>query len=127
MSILTLKYCLIASFLHFIVHCDYISILINSSTTTYLLVYNSLVFHLCMHHNLFKKSFTIDSICSYFKKSEVALAGWLCWLECRPVHQNIVGLMLGQGTHPGCSLVRATREAACQCFSLSQINKYILR
>ena len=31
-----------------------------------------------------------------------ALAGWLYWLERRPVHQKVVGSIPGQGTYLGC-------------------------
>ena len=33
-----------------------------------------------------------------------SMGGWLSWLECGPIHQNVAGLTPGQGTYLGCSL-----------------------
>ena len=34
-----------------------------------------------------------------YKNVGWALAGWLSWLEHRPVHQKVAGSILSQGTH----------------------------
>ena len=52
-----------------------------------------------------------------------ALAGWLCWLEHCPVHQNIGGSIPSHGTHRGCGFGPRwvfIREATSPCFSLSR-------
>ena len=33
---------------------------------------------------------------------QCALAGWLSWLERRPIHQKVLGSVSGQGTDLGC-------------------------
>ena len=35
-------------------------------------------------------------------KTNLALAGWLSWLEHHPTHQKVVGLIPSQGTYLGC-------------------------
>nr|KAF6308035.1 hypothetical protein mMyoMyo1_008828 [Myotis myotis] len=42
----------------------------------------------------------------YMKKIVLSLARWLSWLECRPVPQKVVGLILGQSTNLGCRFKR---------------------
>ena len=35
-------------------------------------------------------------------KARRALAKWLSWLECHPIHQKVEGLIPSQGTYLGC-------------------------
>ena len=73
-------------------------------------------------------------------KTSVALARWLSWLQCHPIHQEVTGLVPSQGTYLGCGFDLQpghVREATDWCsithqcfsllFSLSQINKHILK
>ena len=56
--------------------------------------------------------------------SQGALAGWLSWLEHRPIHQNVAGSICGQGTYPGCGFDPQSghiREATNRCFSLTSM------
>ena len=62
----------------------------------------------------------------YFENFELStLAGWLNWLEHLPVHQSVVGSILGQGTYLGCGFdpwSRPVGEATNQCFSLASMS-----
>ena len=58
-----------------------------------------------------------------------ALAGWLSWSQCYPVHQKADGLIPGQSTYLDCRfdfLARAHMggNQLMFVFSLSQINKH---
>ena len=56
------------------------------------------------------------------QKSLLALAGWLSWLERRPVHQRIAGSIPRQGTYLGCGfdlLAGHLWEATSRCFFLT--------
>ena len=63
------------------------------------------------------------------KVINIALAGWLSYLQHHPVRQKVAGLIPNQGTYLGCGfnpLVRAQQEATNWCFSPSKINKHFL-
>ena len=67
-----------------------------------------------------------------FTNLDLALAGWLSWLEHLPIHQNFADSVPGQGTYLGCGFdpqLRCEKEATNWYFSLSlsKINKHILR
>ena len=50
------------------------------------------------------------------------LAGWLSWLECLLIHQNVVGSIPSQGTYLGFGLNPWSGhvwESTDQCFSIS--------
>ena len=60
--------------------------------------------------------------CAIKKQPHGALAGWLTWLECCPIHQKLGGSIPGQGTYLGCrfdSQLGCIWEATNWCFSLS--------
>lgn len=38
------------------------------------------------------------------KKVKTALAGWLSWLVCHPIHQMVEGSISDQGIYLGCGL-----------------------
>ena len=57
-------------------------------------------------------------------KKRLALAGWLNWLECCPVHQMIAGSIPHQGTYLGYSFVPCSggvHGAADQCVSTTSM------
>ena len=69
-----------------------------------------------------------------------ALARWLSWLECCPIHQKVAGSIPGQGTRLGCGFntqLAHIWEAINQCSSLTSTflspslskvnNKHILK
>ena len=54
-------------------------------------------------------------------KAILALAGWLSWLEHRPIDEKGVGSIPAQGTYPGCGgdpQSGHVQEATNRCFSL---------
>ena len=67
------------------------------------------------------------------KVSFTALAGWLSWLEHRPVHLNVRGpspvrahISVG-GWNPGQGMWEAMNRCFFLSSSLSKINKHVLR
>ena len=57
------------------------------------------------------------------KSTDLALVGWLCWLERCPVYQKSVGSVPGQGTYLGCRFnpwSQRVRETT-SCFSLTSM------
>ena len=67
------------------------------------------------------KSGTDEMVIQYEGKYRT-LARWLSWLEHRPIHQDVAGSILGQGTYLGCMFgprLGCVRKATDWCFSLS--------
>ena len=61
-------------------------------------------------------------------KVKLALAGWHGWLECRPVHQKVAGLIPGQGTYLDCGFDPWSEhvwEATSQCFSHINVHLFV--
>ena len=58
-------------------------------------------FRFMVHFKLIWYIFQGSSYCSFFpyKDIQLALAGWLCWLECHATHQKVAGLIPSQGTN----------------------------
>ena len=52
-------------------------------------------------------------------KMHISPAGWLCWLEHRPTHRGIAGLIPGQGTYQSCASNLGQGECGRQLISLS--------
>ena len=75
--------------------------------------------------SLHMTNFQATIYASYFFSSlreTLALAGWLSWMECHPVHRKVVGLIPSQDTHVGFRFDTRSgyiQEAINQSFSLS--------
>ena len=55
-------------------------------------------------------------------RKDIALAGWLSWLEHHPAHEKAAGLIIHQGTCLGCKFdpwLGCIQEATHWCFSLT--------
>ena len=59
-------------------------------------------------------------VTEFFFNSDAALARWLSWVECPPVHSKVAGSFPGQGTHLVCRFDPQSghmQEATNRCFS----------